>query len=43
MVKALSLESVNALRYPPMNDNKIGWLSSLVVSHPPSEKKFWLF
>jgi len=42
MVKPLALESVNSLRYPPLNDNKLGWLFSLSVSEP-REKRFWFF
>lgn len=42
-VCAVSLVAARSGACQPLNPNKIGWLSSLVMSHPPSEKKFWFF
>jgi len=42
MIKSLGLEFANAIRYPPMDDKKLGWVKTLAVSEP-KEKRFWFF
>jgi len=41
LVKDLSLESVNALRYPPYTEKKLSWLKWLVLKKP-SQSSSWL-
>lgn len=41
--KAMTLEAVNDLRYPPTTEKKLGWLKWLTVSEPSEKKWFGLF
>ena len=43
MVKALNMEKVNSLRYPPITEKKIGWLDFLALNEPKKPSKFFSF
>jgi len=39
MIKDLSLEFVNTLRYPPYSQKKVGWIAKLLFKVPKEGRK----